>query len=135
MVSVIRQNQPLERETMIYEAFINYCQINGDKRAFDLITELHIKDSLKTRKYCQIIHNKAQKDISIDKEEISDIREKLISQGLAMILYPIQNGSHSVVVGVDKGTNSFFVRDPIDTSIAFNDFLQTHDIFEYIYFN
>jgi len=123
-----------ERENMIYDAFKNYCQEDGDKRGFDLIKEIHNADKLKTESYCKVIKSNAQKDKPIDEKEIAELIELIKSGGLAMVLYPVPSGSHSIVIGFNEKIDKFFKRDPFTQEITYVDFLQTNSIFEYIYF-
>lgn len=127
--------QLLDREQMIYNTFVKYCENDKDKRGFALLKELHENDTLGTSSYCQIKGFHANKDTAIERGEIIKLKEKLKLSGLAMVLFPVEGGSHSIVIGYDEKTNRYFKRDPMKKGIEYEDFLEKSDVYEYIYFN
>jgi len=121
------------RQNIIYKEFKNYCKVNNKMRGFELINKLHKGNELETKEYCTIINCKTDKGNPISKKEIDILKNGLKDCGLAMLLY--NNGSHSIVVGFDKGKNKYFKRDPNDDNVKYEDFFKGNQITEYIWFS
>jgi hypothetical protein len=125
----------LMKENLISNEFHSHCRNDHDKRGFDFFVELHNLNSIKTGCYCTVIKSKAQKSTNISKTEVLEIRENLKLGGLAMILYFTTNGGHSIVVGYDKDKKAYFKRDTNTREIEYEDFLESNNICEYIWFS
>jgi len=133
-----KEQRKSKRENLISGKYHKHCQANGDIRGFDYITSLHNTNALGTKDYCIVLKNNAI-DIKvgfIPLAERLDLRDKLkIVGGLAMILFPENSNLHSIVVGFDFKKDSYFKRDPNYKEIFHDDFLQSNDICEYIWFS
>lgn len=122
------------RENQLSAHFHKICRENGDKRGFEFIKEIHNEDIFNTLQFCSIVSSKAQKEY-IEQLEVDLLREALKKGGLAMVLYKVsENSLHSVIVGFDKENQLFFVRDPAQKGVKYEEVLSIHRITEYILF-
>lgn len=135
------ENTPVDqreknKEDLITNIYQKHCANNGNIRGFKYIVTLHDTNVLGTKEYCIVKGDNAVEKGCILQSERIDLRNNLKNVGgLAMILYPTNPDWHSIVVGYDRTKNSYFIRDPNCKQIIYDDFLQSNDICEYIWFS
>jgi hypothetical protein len=105
----IPSQSQLMREEAISDHYHKYCR-EKDMRGFDYIRMLHESDNLRTKSLCRVIDSYANANTPVNSEIAASIKDKL-KEGdrLLMILYPLGEEFHAIVIGWD---NDFFVKDP-----------------------
>ncbi len=129
----ILQPSGIKIEGVIAKHFYDHCDRN-EKMKFEFVHEFHLSNLFNTRMYCRVALWKSN-ILSVDQEEVMNLRHRLTGGGLAMAVYNISgNHFHCVVLGFDQRYLRFFTRDPGRNEILFEDFLSRHAITEYILF-